>query len=496
MQNAVFNRGKNRITLDLKQSSDLETAKDLIQSADVLIENFRPGVMDRLGLGADAMTALNPRLIYLSLPGFASTDKEKSQIRAFEGVISASVGVFTDLAARNTKPIYTPIPMGSSYGAEVIKIDTMDPLFGPQIFCWFPMEASPGKRHLLLNLKENDGLKVFKDLVHSADVIVHNFRTGVADRMGIGYDEVSKDKPDIVYSNMTALGGPKPGPWMHYPGFDPMVQGSVGIQMRYAGEGNRPILHGWASCIDYITGYSGTLGAALALFRLKRSGASNGGAYVQTSLAQGGQLVQAPFMYSSEKASSGDEPQGQDAVGEHSLHRIYQASDGSLFLAGKKSEVGLLSAVPGLTGVPVVGEEDESERVSFLEGKISEQPVKHWVEAFLAAGLGCHRVDCLDDVRDTYLHEVTSDLKGDWDDGRSISVVRMPDHPSGSAVDLGPPAYAKFKHAKLKLCTPNPRLGQHTREILSELGYSQEKIDDLVKREVVKESFTEHYLPH
>ena len=55
--NAVFNRGKNRITLDLKQSSDLETAKDLIQSADVLIENFRPGVMDRLGLGADAMTA-------------------------------------------------------------------------------------------------------------------------------------------------------------------------------------------------------------------------------------------------------------------------------------------------------------------------------------------------------------------------------------------------------------------------------------------------------
>ena len=209
--------------------------------------------------------------------------------------------------------------------------------------------------------------------------------------MGIGYDEVSKDKPDIVYSNMTALGGPKPGPWMHYPGFDPMVQGSVGIQMRYAGEGNRPILHGWASCIDYITGYSGTLGAALALFRLKRSGASNGGAYVQTSLAQGGQLVQAPFMYSSEKASSGDEPQGQDAVGEHSLHRIYQASDGSLFLAGKKSEVGLLSAVPGLTGVPVVGGEDESERVSFLEGKISEQPVKHWVEAFLAAGLGCHR---------------------------------------------------------------------------------------------------------
>ena len=72
--NATWNRGKRSIVLDLKQAGDLATAKGLVQTADVVVENFRAGVMDRLGLGAAAMTQANPRLVYLSLPGFASDD--------------------------------------------------------------------------------------------------------------------------------------------------------------------------------------------------------------------------------------------------------------------------------------------------------------------------------------------------------------------------------------------------------------------------------------
>src|SRR6476619_5192706 len=58
--NATWNRGKRALSLDLKQSTDLATARDLIATAEIVVENFRPGVMDRLGLGAAAMTALNP----------------------------------------------------------------------------------------------------------------------------------------------------------------------------------------------------------------------------------------------------------------------------------------------------------------------------------------------------------------------------------------------------------------------------------------------------
>ena len=571
--NGVFNRGKQRITLDLKDADDLATAVNLIQSADVVIENFRPGVMQRLGLGAEDMTALNPGLVYLSLPGFASTD-ERASIRAFEGIISAAIGQYTDLQSRRADlpPVYTPMPLGSTYGAihgaiavtlalyareesgcgdvigaslvgaamsamavimldvadkpmrygvssnadqkalqkqsssagspfsgtfragdgqwlyiiaagharnsrslvkalevyddlivegmvdvpvyenlhltnnipdsshlsrewnlkarekiedvlasepaqhwvdvltaagvpctiqrtardwlhkseteeaaltvvvddpeygpmrqlgvqtwlsktpdecaiprpsrpfvgdvepksngdiaaspaspilkgirvldlsnvlagpasartlaeygaEVIKIDPPEPYFGPRISSWFPLEVSPGKRSVILNLKDGAGRAAFMKLVETADVIVHNFRPGVAQNLGIDYDAVKRRKPDIVYLNLTAFNGPRPGPWMNRPGFDPLLQGSTGIQMRYGGEGNRPILHGWASCIDYITGYSATFGAVLALLKRRRSGVPDGGDFVTTSLAQGGQLVQAPFMYACE----------------------------------------------------------------------------------------------------------------------------------------------------------------------------------------------------
>ena len=761
--NGVFNRGKQRITLDLKDADDLATAVNLIQSADVVIENFRPGVMQRLGLGAEDMTALNPGLVYLSLPGFASTD-ERASIRAFEGIISAAIGQYTDLQSRRADlpPVYTPMPLGSTYGAihgaiavtlalyareesgcgdviesslvgaamsamavimldvadkpmrygvssnadqkalqkqsssagspfsgtfragdgqwlyiiaagharnsrslvkalevyddliaegmvdvpvyenlhltnnipdsshlsrewnlkarekiedvlasepaqhwvdvltaagvpctiqrtardwlhkseteeaaltvvvddpeygpmrqlgvqtwlsktpdecaiprpsrpfvgdvepksngdiaaspaspilkgirvldlsnvlagpasartlaeygaEVIKIDPPEPYFGPRISSWFPLEVSPGKRSVILNLKDGAGRAAFMKLVETADVIVHNFRPGVAQNLGIDYDAVKRRKPDIVYLNLTAFNGPRPGPWMNRPGFDPLLQGSTGIQMRYGGEGNRPILHGWASCIDYITGYSATFGAVLALLKRRRSGVPDGGDFVTTSLAQGGQLVQAPFMYACEAGCSGDEPSGQDAVGEHALHRIYRARDGWVFLGGLQHEMGKLRCIAGLENTP------DEEAGEFLEDEIKKRDVAHWVKVFNKVGLAGHRIDSLEDIRKVYLHEVCDDDLDAWDDGRSIFIVRFTDHPVGSAVDLAPPAYVRLKNAPIQLLYACPKQGAHTKEILGELGYDDDDIDDLIARGVAKEQLHKYYLPH
>ncbi len=758
--NGVFNRGKQRVTLDLKDADDLATAVKLIRSADVVIENFRPGVMQRLGLGAEDMTALNPGLIYLSLPGFASTD-ERAPIRAFEGIISAAIGQYTDLQSRRADlpPVYTPMPLGSTYGAihgaiavvlalyareesgrgdvievslvgaamsamavimldvadkparygtpananrqkqrssagspfsgtfragdgqwlyiiaaghsrnsrslvkalevyddliaegmvdvpvyenlhltnnipdsshlssewnlkarekiesvlasepaqhwvdvltaagvpctiqrtaqewlhkseteeaaltvvvddpeygpmrqlgvqtwlsktpdecaiprpsrpfvgdvepklngdiaasagipilegirvldlsnvlagpasartlaeygaEVIKIDPPEPYFGPRISSWFPLEVSPGKRSVILNLKDEAGRAAFMKLVETADVIVHNFRPGVAQSLGIDYDAVKKCKPDIVYLNLTAFNGPRPGPWMNRPGFDPLLQGSTGIQMRYGGEGNRPVLHGWASCIDYITGYSATYGAVLALLKRRRSGVPDGGDFVATSLAQGGQLVQAPFMFACEAGRSGDEPSGQDAVGEHALHRMYRARDGWVFLGGLAQEMGKLRCVAGLEDTP---DKDAGE---FLEGEVKKRDVAHWVKVFNEVGLAGHRIDSLEDIREMFLHEVGDDNLDAWDDGRSISIVRFTDHPVGSAVDLAPPAYVRLKNAPVQLLYACPKQGAHTREVLGELGYDDDCVDDLIAKGVAKEQLHEYYLPH
>lgn len=119
----VLNRGKRRISLDLKARDDLDIARELILSADVVIENFRPGVMDRLGIGADWARTLNPSLVYLSMPGFSSTDPEFKDVQAWEAVIAAASGQFTDMGLNRVlmgiNPSFSPITLASAYAATL-----------------------------------------------------------------------------------------------------------------------------------------------------------------------------------------------------------------------------------------------------------------------------------------------------------------------------------------------------------------------------------------
>ena len=118
---AMFSRGKRSLPLDLKNGAGRDRAVELARRADVLIENFRPGVMERLGLGAHVLRARNDQLVYLSLPGFASTDPELAHIPAWEAVIAARTGQFTDMGLNRRlmgiDPSFTPLALASAYGA-------------------------------------------------------------------------------------------------------------------------------------------------------------------------------------------------------------------------------------------------------------------------------------------------------------------------------------------------------------------------------------------
>ena len=124
--NAVWNRGKRRITLDLKDAEDLATARRLIAGADVVVENFRPGVMDRLGVGAEAMTAAAPRLVYCSLPGFASDDP-RAALPAWEGVVAAATGTYRSRTGEGAS--FTAIPIASTFAALVAATSIASALF-------------------------------------------------------------------------------------------------------------------------------------------------------------------------------------------------------------------------------------------------------------------------------------------------------------------------------------------------------------------------------
>ena len=106
MANATLQRGKQRIVLDLKSTADLASARGLIGSADVVIENFRPGVMDRLGLGWDAVRRGHDRLICCSLPGFAADDP-RATMPAWEACWLLRPGR-TSGAARRISPASMP----------------------------------------------------------------------------------------------------------------------------------------------------------------------------------------------------------------------------------------------------------------------------------------------------------------------------------------------------------------------------------------------------
>ena len=380
----------------------------------------------------------------------------------------------------------------AEYGADVIKIDSPNPYFLPSTACYLHLEVGQGKRSMILDLKQEAGKRLFEQLAAGSDVIVHNFRPGVAERLGIDHASLARINPGIVYLNLTAFNGPRRGPWTELPGFDPVLQAATGIQQRYGGPDGPPELHGFASCIDYITGYSGAYGIALALLHRKREG---GGDLVFTSLAQGGQLVQAPFAWATADARPDDGPEGQEVLGAHSLEHLYRAADGWLVLTGLPEDLPRLHDVPGLAAAPVAADQEPA-RVAALQAAIAEQPVAHWEQAFCAAGFGCHRIDYIEDVRRDALREMTDAERASWSEAESISVIRLLDHPVGSAVDNPAPTYARFAGTSLLLANPMPKIGAHTRNILRELGHDDAQIDRWIAGGVAAEQLHDAYLPH
>lgn len=119
---AFYNRGKRRVILDLKRDGDLDAARRLVASADVVIENFRPGVLARLGLSAEVMESLSPGLIVCSLPGFGGDDP-RAGLRGYEGVIAAATANCQPRVGEEPpgwdweRPTYSALPLASSFAA-------------------------------------------------------------------------------------------------------------------------------------------------------------------------------------------------------------------------------------------------------------------------------------------------------------------------------------------------------------------------------------------
>jgi crotonobetainyl-CoA:carnitine CoA-transferase CaiB-like acyl-CoA transferase len=681
--NATFNRNKRSIALDLKNPADLDIARKLIAGADVVIENYRPGVMVRLGLGASAMTALNPRLIYCSTPGFPSDDP-RAGMQAWEGVLGAATGCYLTHALLNMdRPVYNSLPFSSVYGAyhsavaismalnerarsgkgQVIEV----PLFNATFTCfsgkamkvqgavepepgttwryalckdgkwllyvprashaslikdfgidaglaqaellrridelfltrnsaewedycakigaegtacytseqwmehplarqskiieqfddpelgrfWGPglytrLSETPGsvrsprprtdqhrqeilkeldapkkpmpaataevlrgalqgvkvldlgiilavpscgrtlsefgadiikidsphrnpvswhndvnraKRSILVDFKTREGLDIFWKLLEDADVVIENFRTGVADKLGIGYEAVRKRKPNIIYASVNAYG--LVGEFATRPGREVLVQGLTGMETRYGGAGHKPAQNPF-NANDYATGLGVTLGIALALLHRQRTGK---GQNINGALIYSATMVQASLMQSW-PGKKWDEPGGLDCLGRGPLYRAYQASDGWLFIAAQASGLKNCPALADLAG------QSGSALEKALEARLRERSVQDWEQTLATAGISAQAV-----VLD--FHELMKDPRVI---AQGLSLTR-PHERLGMVTTTGPGI--RLSRTPLVPGCPAPRPGADALSILGEIGMAGE-LDRLIQDGVVR----------
>ncbi len=337
----------------------------------------------------------------------------------------------------------------AEYGADVIKIEMPSrsgagTLPGRPSFHPFNIDVNRGKRSIVLDLKTPAGLDVFWTLVERADVVVQNFRDGIADRLGIGYEAVRARRPNIVYASLNTYG--YAGPWKGRPGHEQLAQAATGMAVRFGGDGP-PLLQHVGAINDYGTGLMGAFAVSLALLHRQRTGE---GQHVSTSLAQTACILQSPFLFD-HVGKEWDEPCGQEARGSGALQQLYATKDGWLFLGGRAEQTSSLESVEGLQGAA-----RDIDPAVFLERRLREEPTSVWVERLARAGLGAHEVARLTRLMDD-----------PWVRARGL-IVTLESPELGPIDQVG--VTTQMSRTRLRPGRAAPSPGADTRSILDEHG--------------------------
>ncbi len=248
------------------------------------------------------------------------------------------------------------------------------------------VDINRGKYSIVLDLRSKSDQDVLWSLVDDADVLVQNFRRGVIDRLGFGYDALRQRRPDLVYASLNTYGDR--GPWRDRPGHEQLAQSVSGMAERY-GTGGQPKLQNIGALDDYGTGIMGAYGVILALLERERTGQ---GQLVTTSLVSTAGTLQSAFLYDFD-GKVWDEPRG-GALGFGPLQRLYRTQDGSwLFLGVGIGDVDRLAEVMGF-------EEFDPTDPTRLEARFAEAPSDVWIERLRESGLGAHAVVSVSELFD------------------------------------------------------------------------------------------------
>ena len=364
-------------------------------------------------------------------------------------------------------------------GADVVKIE--HPAGGDETRTWGPpfaggesayfLSVNRGKRSVALDLKDPEGRDIALELCARADVVIENFRPGGAARLGLDYEAVQARRPDVVYCTISGFGSREPG---DRAGYDFTVQAESGL-MAITGEPDGEPVKVGVAIVDVLTGLNAATAILAALHRRDVTGE---GDRVEVSLLD--TAFAALVNVGTNALLTGEEPQRYGNAHPSIVpYQPFRAADGWIAVAaandGLYSKLCLAIERPDLAvderyatnELRVLNREPLlAELQSVFAGRAAEE----WEGLLLASGVPAGSI-----------RRVGEALRA------GQASTRLVDHPTAGAVELvGPPF--ELESAMLGASTPPPLLGQHTAEVLAELGIDDERLASLEERGVIARS--------
>jgi crotonobetainyl-CoA:carnitine CoA-transferase CaiB-like acyl-CoA transferase len=366
----------------------------------------------------------------------------------------------------------------ADWGADVIKVEMPqegddDPMMGgsrhgPDFF-----NLHRNKRSITLNLKTADGVAVLKKMAADADVLIENYRPDVKHRLGFDYETMRKINPRLVYVSLSGFG--QDGPYGNRPGFDQIAQGMGGLMSITGLPGQGPVRVG-IPIADLSGGNYAAMGAFIALIERDVSGE---GQWVQTSLLQA-QIAMLDFQ-AARWTVAGEVP-GQ-AGNDHPTGiptGVFPTSDGHINIAASGQHIyerccKALGAESLIKDPDFANGEKRSKNRKRLNAELGEFTKRHTsaalVEKLNAAGVPSGPIYSVDQ---TFNDPQVQHL------GMAVPIA----HPTRGQVGIVNQAMALSRTPSV-IDRPTPGLGEHTDQVLADLGYSRDAIADLRRRKVI-----------
>jgi len=371
-------------------------------------------------------------------------------------------------------------------GADVIKIESREAFdmnreigavskFNDAMMGSNFQSQAANKRAITLNLKSDRGRDIFLDLARTSDVIVENFRTGKLDSMGIGYDDVRAVKPEIIYCSLTGFG--QTGPKRDHAAFDNTIQAYSGMIPQTGAEDDDPVLIG-PPILDYGSGAQAAFAISTALFRRERTGK---GQRLDVSMLDAALMLMTSGVLTAN--TTGKTP-GRSRYSRmpFAAYGGYETADDILMIGAATpaqyaklwrvlGRPDLAEEVTGLRTPDMVLRRDKDEPI--LIEILKTKTASEWEDLLIEAGLPGARVRTLNEALAS--DQVASRrVVGEFESAHSKAGVLKPAVAAFMADEDGPDVH-----------TEPPMLGEHTAEILAELGIDEDKIEALRADDVI-----------